>query len=86
MRFSMQSHKEDRHFQAAYVKMADGTTAGTHIATSTGQFTIDIKQSRASLQSTCKPMKEFSPILDVFSSREGYETAPERHSCLTVGE
>jgi hypothetical protein len=30
---------------SGYVKMADGTIIGTHIATSTGQFTIDINKA-----------------------------------------
>lgn len=34
-----------RTLLAGYVKMADGTIIGKHIATSTGQFTIDINQA-----------------------------------------
>lgn len=30
---------------SGYVKMTDGTIIGKHIATSTGQFTIDINQA-----------------------------------------
>jgi hypothetical protein len=30
---------------SGYVKMADGTIIGKHIATSTGQFTIDVNQA-----------------------------------------